>query len=427
MTAIPRRLRGQPSPAELRAFAGLSMAASAISIDLILPAFGKIRQDLGLAPDSAATAGLITVIFLGMALGPIPFGLLADRFGRRPVLFASCALYVSAAIAASALPTLHWILLARFLWGVGAAGLRVVAIATIRDRFVGADMAREMAFVMTIFILVPVVAPVIGTLMIKVIPWRGTFLFCAVFGAVIALWSVRVPETLPAGQRQPLQFRQVWIASRAIAQSRAALVYTLAGVAIFGAFSSYLASFERIIGDVFHHRPWFPFVFGGTALLMGAGSMTVGHSVHRIGLDRLIRWSLIAYTAAAAAMWILSRAGGGRPSVWPFLVLLALVLVCHNILFPNLNAAAMVPVGHVAGTAAAVFATVTTAVGAFVGSRLDNALDGTVNPFSMGFAVAGAVSLALALSIRHPIPSHDAGSLNTFAEDLDTTVRSVRM
>ncbi|MEY2400366.1 MAG: transporter, family, multidrug resistance protein, partial [Ilumatobacteraceae bacterium] len=103
--------RRQPSRLELRAFAGLSMASAAISIDLILPAFGRIRADLGLAPDSSATAGLVTAFFLGMAVGPIPFGLLADRFGRRWILLATCALFVGGAVTASIVPTLRLMLL----------------------------------------------------------------------------------------------------------------------------------------------------------------------------------------------------------------------------------------------------------------------------------------------------------------------------
>ena len=69
---------------------------------------------------------------------------------------------------------------------------------------------------------------------------------------VIALWSLRLPETLPVERRQPLQIRQVGIATMAMVRSRAALLYTLCSVAIFGAFSSYLATSERVIGDVFH-------------------------------------------------------------------------------------------------------------------------------------------------------------------------------
>jgi DHA1 family bicyclomycin/chloramphenicol resistance-like MFS transporter len=376
------------------------MASAAISIDLILPAFSRIRADLGLAVDSAATAGLVTAFFLGMAAGPIPFGLLADRFGRRWILLATCALFVGGALTAAAVPTLRWMLLARFAWGLGAAGLRVIAVATIRDRFVGADMAREMAFAMAVFVIVPIVAPVLGSALIKVMPWRATFVVCAVFGAAIALWSLRLPETLPVERRQPLQLRQVGIATMAIVHSRAALLYTLSSVVIFGAFSSYLATSERVIGDVFHRPSWFPFVFGGTAILMGIASMAVGRNVRRIGVDRLIRWAVAAYTAAAVAMYLLSRASDGHPSFWPFMILLALVLVGYNVLLSNLNSAAMVPVGHVAGTAAAVYATVTTAGAAAIGQRFDKAFDNTVNPFSLGFAVAGIISLGLVLALR---------------------------
>jgi DHA1 family bicyclomycin/chloramphenicol resistance-like MFS transporter len=392
--------RREPSRLELRAFAGLSMASAAISIDLILPAFGRIRADLGLAPDSSATAGLVTAFFLGMAVGPIPFGLLADRFGRRWILLATCALFVGGAVTASIVPTLRLMLLARFVWGLGSAGLRVIAVATIRDRFVGDDMAREMAFAMAVFISVPVVAPVLGSALIKFMPWRGTFLICAGFGALIALWSLRLPETLPVERRQPLQIRQVGIATTAIVRSRAALLYTLCSVAIFGAFSSYLATSERIVGDVFHRPSWFPYVFGGTAILMGISSMTVGRNVERIGLDRLIRWAVIAYTTAAVAMYVVSVTSNGHPSFWPFIILLSLVLVGYNVLLSNLNSAAMIPVGHVAATAAAVYATVTTAGAAFVGQRFDKAFDGTVNPFSLAFAIAGILSLGMVLSLK---------------------------
>jgi DHA1 family bicyclomycin/chloramphenicol resistance-like MFS transporter len=376
------------------------MASAAISIDLILPAFGRIRSDLGLAPDSAATAGLVTAFFLGMAVGPIPFGLLADRFGRRWILLATCGMFVGGALTASIVPTLHWMLWSRFVWGLGSAGLRVIAVATIRDRFVGADMAREMAFAMAVFISVPVVAPALGAGLIKVMPWRGTFLICAGFGIVIALWSLRLPETLAVERRQPLQLRQVKIATMALVRSRPSLLYTLASVAIFGAFSSYLATSERIIGDVFHRPAWFPYIFGGTAILMGISSMTVGRNVERIGVDRLIRWAVVAYTAAGVAMYVLSKSSNGHPSFWPFMILLALVLVGYNVLLSNLNSAAMVPVGHVAGTAAAVYATVTTAGAAFIGQRFDKAFDGTVNPFSLAFVIAGSVSLVMVLALK---------------------------
>jgi DHA1 family bicyclomycin/chloramphenicol resistance-like MFS transporter len=186
----------------------------------------------------------------------------------------------------------------------------------------------------------------------------------------------------------------------AMIRSRAALFYTLAAVGIFGAFSSYLASFERIVDEVFNRRAWFPYLFAATAVLMGAGTLAVGRNVQRIGLERLIKKSLVAFTGVCLAMFALSRSSGGVPS---FMILLSLVLVGHGVLFPNLNSAAMVPVGHVAGTASAVFATVTTAGGALVGWQLDQAFDRTVNPFSLAFAIVAVVALALVLGLKRPV------------------------
>ena len=128
--------------------------------------------------------------------------------------------------------------------------------------------------------------------------------------------------------------------------------------------------------------------------------MTVGRNVERVGVDRLIRWAVIAYSAVSVAMYAFSRASGGHPSFWPFMVLLSLVLIGFNVLLSSLNSAAMAPVGHVAGTAAAVYATVTTAGAALVGQRFDQAFDGTVNPFSLAFAVAGVLSLGMVLALR---------------------------
>ena len=395
------RAHRQPGRLELRAFAGLSLASAAISIDLILPAFGRIRTDLGLAPDSAATAGLVTAFFLGMAVGPIPFGLLADRFGRRWVLLSTCALFVGGALAAAAVPSLHWMLCGPVRLGARRGGLRVIAVATIRDRFVGADMAREMAFAMAVFVIVPVIAPALGAGLIKFMPWRGTFVICAVFGVNPGRVVAAMPETLPVERRQPLQLRQVGVATMAIVRSRGALLYTLASVAVFGSFSSYLATSERVIDEVvrsplvvpvrlwWHRRPH-------GCRLAGGRSQRRTHRAR--SADPAERCSV--YTISAVAMYAVSRSCRRAPNFWPFIVLLSIVLVVYNVLLPNLNSAAMVPVGHVAGTAAAVYATVTTAAGAVFGERLDKAFDGTVNPFSLAFAVAGIIALALVLALR---------------------------
>ena len=172
----------------------LIMAMNAIAIDIMLPAFPEIREATGLTPDSAEVGQLVTAFFLGMALSQVPAGVLADRFGRKPVLHVGLVVYALGAVGAMLAPTLGWMLVARFVWGLGAGGPRVVAIATVRDRFRGDQMARVMSTVMAMLILAPFIAPSFGSLLMAIGPWQ------LVFGAprrgaiVLNVWALRLPR-----------------------------------------------------------------------------------------------------------------------------------------------------------------------------------------------------------------------------------------
>lgn len=383
-----------------RVFAAMAMAASALSIDSILPAFSKIRLELGLAAGSSATAGLITAFFLGMAIGQIPIGIGADRFGRRPALFMSSAIYLVGVAGMAASHSLTTMMISRFVWGLGAAGLRIAAMAMVRDQFVGARMAREMAFVMAVFLTVPVFAPAVGAGILHFFAWRMVLLLSAVFGIGLALLTTRMPETLALEDRQPFRLSQISLAARAIISNRITLRYTLVLTAIFGVFSSYLASSERIVGDVFHRKSAFPFLFGGVGIAMGITSILVGRNVERIGLIRVIRSAIAAYLGGTIIVLALVVASDGIPAFWPYWLILTAVLATHNVVFPNVNSAAMIPLGHVAGTASAIVGTLSTAVGALIGALVDHAYDGTVRPLAIAFFLSAIAAAALALPVR---------------------------
>jgi MFS transporter, DHA1 family, multidrug resistance protein len=133
-----------PGSTEFTILLALAMAASALSIDTLLPALDDIRQSFRLAPDSSETAALITMFMLGSGLALLPAGLLADRFGRRWVLWGGFVLYILGAVGAALAPGLGWMLVARFVWGIGAAGPRVTAMAMVRDVYSGEKMAKQM-------------------------------------------------------------------------------------------------------------------------------------------------------------------------------------------------------------------------------------------------------------------------------------------
>ncbi len=143
--ALPVALRHLGS-GQLVTLLAFSMALTALGIDLLLPAFGAIREEYGLAADSNATAGLVTAYFLGLAAGQLLYGVLADSLGRRRALYLGYAIYLAGAVLSFLAPSLGALYAARALWGLGAAGSRVVTLAVIRDTWSGDRMSRAMSF-----------------------------------------------------------------------------------------------------------------------------------------------------------------------------------------------------------------------------------------------------------------------------------------
>ncbi len=388
----PRRELGR---VEFTALLAMSMALAALGIDLMLPAFGAIRADLGLPEGSTAVAGLVTAYFIGLAVGQLLYGPLADRFGRRPALYLGFGIYAVGALGAALSPTLGLLLVARFVWGVGAAGPRVVTLAVIRDRYEGERMASAMSFVMAVFILVPVVAPTIGAAIAGAAGWRWVFGVCIAAAVVMAVWALRLPETLREEHRSELRFGRILVAARVVVSDRYTVAYALAMTALYGVFTSYLGSAELIFSETFDQADRFPRIFGGLALVMGLAMFANGRVVERIGTRRLAHGVLVGYILVAAVLVALSLATDGHPPLVAFLLVLAAMLASHALLIPNFNTIAMTPMGAVAGTASSLIGAVQIAVGALLGSLLDRTFDGSVLPMSFGFLGYGILALAL--------------------------------
>jgi DHA1 family bicyclomycin/chloramphenicol resistance-like MFS transporter len=394
-TSPPRR---RPGTVEFIAILSMTMALGALGVDVMLPAFGDIRSAFDLPADSTRVAGLVTFYMIGLAVGTLFYGPIADRFGRKRALLLGYIVYGLGAAGAALAPSLELIFFARLVWGLGAAGPRTIALSIVRDVYEGDRMARTMSFVFAVFIVVPIFAPAIGALIIAIAPWQWVFWFCGAFVLVIAAWALlRLPETLAPANRIVLNPADLRRALGIVLTNRQTVGYMLAITFSFGAFVSYLASSELIIGDVFGRPEVFPLVFGGLATCMGAAMLTNARMVERFGVRRLVHRILLLYVAAAAVLVALSLATGGRPPLLVFLGVLAVILAIHASLIPNVNSLAMDPMGEVAGTAAAIIGFVTTGGGALIGTVIDRSIAGTVTPLAVGFLFSSVAGLAIVL------------------------------
>lgn len=387
------RPRPKLSRRHFTALLSMIMAMGALAIDMMLPAFDDMREHYGLTPDSTEVAQVVTMFFLGMAIAQFFYGPLADRFGRKPVLYLGFLIYGIGALSAILAPTLQLVLVSRFIWGVGAAGPRVVAVSIVRDSYTGDEMSKAMSFIMAVFVMVPIFAPSVGAGLITIFPWQSVFAFGVLFVVVMAIWARVLPETLDPADQRRIDRREITSAVTKVVINRHTLGYMVAMTMTFGVFSSYLASSERIFGEIYGRSEQFPLIFGGLAAVMGAAILANARLVDWIGARRMVHIILIGYLAASLAFVAVTRASNGNPGFWTVIVGLGVVLSFHGLLIPNLNTIAMLPMGHIAGTASAVIGTVSLTGGALIGSAIDRRMGDTVQPLVVSFALMGGLAL----------------------------------
>jgi len=386
---------------ELLAMVSSIMALMALAIDLMLPAFGEIEEAFKLGDGTASTEQIITVFFFGLAFAQLIYGPLADAFGRKFVLYLSVAVYIAGAVLSALAPTFTVLLVGRFVWGVGAAGARVVAVAIIRDRFAGAKMAKAMSQMMAIFVLVPVIAPALGAGVLVFAPWRALFWLCGGLAAAIALWSLRLDETLDPANVRPLALGNTLSAYRQIGRTPITFGYTMSALFQQGVFTTYLAVSPKIVGDnVFGYEDEFPFIFGAIAILFGVAAVINGRIVERLGIDGVVNRTFAFLIPATVVLIVIAAMGDGQPPIWLYMPVLGLILSSFMFLMPNLGSASMDPLGELAGSGSALTGAVRTAGGAFLATLVSPWMQDSATDLAVGVAIMCAVSGACVWLVR---------------------------
>jgi DHA1 family bicyclomycin/chloramphenicol resistance-like MFS transporter len=276
---------------------------------------------------------------------------------------------------------------------MGAAAPRSLAVAMVRDRYAGERMARTMSHIMATFVLVPVLAPSVGAAVLAVAPWRVQFWIPAIAAVGVGCWARRLPEPLPPERRRPPARGAFRIAAAEVVRTPQTVGFAIALTCLFGIMTAYIGSSELIIDEVFDRGDQFPIIFGALALFLAAGSFANGIIVERVGLFRMVRAAALYLVGAAALLAIIAFVFDGEPPLLLFCLSVAVLLPAVAMLMPNSNTAAMLPLPHVAGTAAALLGTVSTAGGALLGSILDGRFDGTIAPFARGVLIYALIAL----------------------------------
>jgi DHA1 family bicyclomycin/chloramphenicol resistance-like MFS transporter len=356
----------------------------------MLPALPEIGASLGVG-ETTQLPLVVTVFMVGMAIGQLVWGPLADRFGRRRPLLLGLALFVLATIVAATTQSFSQILAARLLQGIGGSVGRIIVTAIVRDLFVGRQMARVMSMIMMVFILVPMLAPSVGQLIILVGTWRWLFAVLLAASLTSLIWaSCRLPETQPplaAGARR----LTVGEALALVLSNRITFGYGISSGFVLGLLIGYIASAQQVFGTAYGLGKLFPLAFASVACAIALASFTNSRLVRRLGMRRLSHTALVALLGLSATLALL-----GAMVPLPLWLALGGMVGCaflYGLILSNFNAIAMQPMGQAAGMAASLTGSYSTAAGALFGTLIARQFDGTALPLFTGFAVLGFCAL----------------------------------
>jgi DHA1 family bicyclomycin/chloramphenicol resistance-like MFS transporter len=372
-----------------------TQALQAAAIDSMLPALGRISADFGVA-DSNARQYVVTLFLLFSGIGSLLPGVLADRFGRRPVLLGYLAGYIACSAVAAMAPSFATLLAARAAMGLASAGMMVLPQTIVRDRFSGDRMARIQSTITMVFMIVPMAAPSAGQAVLLIAGWRWIFGITGIVALAVTAWIWRaLPETLDPAHRQSLAPGMVLRTMIAILTTRSTFGYVVGVALTVGSLFGFVASAQQLLGEHFGAGTRFPLLFAAIALAMSATNFVNSRIVERFGVRKVSHVAMLAWIAVAAIhLWLAARGG---ETIWQFVPLTALSMCLSGFTTANFSAIALQPFARNAGAAASAQVFVRSVGGAAISTLIGQSYDGTARPLETGMLVCGVVTLGLVI------------------------------
>lgn len=368
---------------------GALVALGPLSIDMYLPALPSIARDLMTTESTVQLTVSGTV--LGLALGQLLVGPLSDAIGRRRPLIVGTLVHVAASLLCLVAPNVDILIGARIVQGLGASAGMVLGIAVVRDLYVDRAAATLLSQLILVMGVSPVLAPTLGSALLRWSQWRGVFVALATLGVIIAVVAaLALPETLPVARRQPFQARQTLRTYGRLFGDRSFIgLVIVAGLAMAGLFA-FVAGGSFVFQLQYGlNQQQFGLMFGASALWLIAATQLNA---------RLMRWYepyqvlvVASVCAAVCAAVLLVVAASGVGGMFAVTVPLWLVLFCTGLALPNAPTVALNAHGDMAGTAASLLGAVQFGVGAIV-SPLVGVLGN--NALGMSIVMFGGLTLA---------------------------------
>lgn len=372
--------------------AGLT-AMGPLATDIFVASLPQIGQAFGASTASAQLT--ITCYLVGFAAGQIFYGPFSDKFGRRPVMLAGFALYLTATAICVFATTIETLIAARIVQALGAAGPIILTRAIVRDLYEGSRAARQFAVMSMIAGITPVAAPILGGFLQAWFGWQASFFVMAFAGATLATCVfLLLPETNNHKQAGPISVASILGSFAIVARNKAYLSYLGIQACSYNGLFAFVSASAVVLQGTYGVSPVaYGFIFGGCSISYVFGAWLGARLVRTRGIEGMIRLG-VAFLCAGGVIQI--------PLVLLFPTAILAVTVPDMIYFmgvgfllPNTLAAALTPFPERAGAASSLMGFTQMASGALVGSLVGMSLGTSALPLAIVTALAGVGAFAI--------------------------------
>lgn len=374
---------------------GVLSAFGPFVVDLYLPSLPQLASFF--ETSASMTQLTLTTVMIGLAVGQLLLGPLSDKFGRKIPLIISLVIYIISTVLIVYAPNIEAMIVLRVIQGLSSAGSVVISRAIATDLYRGREMTRFFGLLMTINGIAPIISPILGSLLLEYISWKGVFVFLALIGVVVLFFCFRLKESLSVENRLQGSIFGTFSTFGVIIKNRLFMSYVGIESFLLGAMFAYIAASPFILQSFYGLSAFiFSLCFGanGAALVIGAniGGKLPNRQALAIGVLAFVVAAL--YTIAVLIIqpyWLFVEIG--------FFAMLLLM----GITFPAISTLAMESERQYAGSASALLGFAPFFLGGVV-----SPLVGIGNIFystALVILACGVLGLAIYWSIRHKIPT----------------------
>nr|WP_314955544.1 multidrug effflux MFS transporter [uncultured Aggregatibacter sp.] len=324
---------------------GVLSAFGPFVVDLYLPSLPQLAQFFATTP--SMTQLTLTTAMIGLAVGQLLLGPMSDKFGRKKPLILSLVIYIISTVCIIFSPNVETMIVLRVVQGLSSAGSVVISRAVATDLYRGREMTRFFGLLMTINGIAPIISPILGSLLLEYVSWKGVFVFLALIGLVVLVFCFRLKESLMPENRLSGSILSTFSTFGIIVKNRLFMSYVGIESFLLGAMFAYIAASPFILQSFYGLSAFaFSLCFGANGAALVIGSNIGGKLPNRTALSLGVLGFFVAALYTIALLLI-------QP-YWFFVEIgFFSMLLMMGLTFPAISSLAMESERQYAGSASA--------------------------------------------------------------------------